>query len=481
MMMQKVNRHDNYFIQIFDFFPDRGDGILCHTERFRQIWLLVVSYYFYMSWDAKYGLVLLAVTAVTWLGAIMLEWIDGRITEERRRDHLKKLCVGALGLAVFGALFCCKYIVLVVGISFYTLQSFGYIMDVYRGKAMAERNFLRYALFLSFFPTVVSGPIERSTTLLCQLRCEERTNFRLENIKQGLCMILWGYFLKLVLAERIEFFVNAVYSQSLGGVYAILATMLYAVQIYCDFAGYSTLAMGAGRTLGFALTENFDAPYLASTVSEFWRRWHRSLTGWFRDYIYIPLGGNRKGRVRKYMNIMIVFMISGIWHGDGWKYLIWGGLNGFYQVAGEVLSPVRKKIVRALRLDKMGKVYKVMQVMVTFVLVDFAWLFFRADSTGRALRMARAMITEFKLSVLWDGSLYTLGIKQAEFIFLLLAVALLVAVDWLHYHRRYVLDLMKDWHWTVRTCLYAGLLMSVVIFGVFGVNYDEGTFIYFAF
>ena len=257
--------------------------------------------------------------------------------------------------------------------------------------------------------------------------------------------------------------------------------LLYAVQIYCDFAGYSTLAMGAGRTLGFALTENFDAPYLASTVSEFWRRWHRSLTGWFRDYIYIPLGGNRKGRVRKYMNIMIVFMISGIWHGDGWKYLIWGGLNGFYQVAGEVLSPVRKKIVRALRLDKMGKVYKVMQVMVTFVLVDFAWLFFRADSTGRALRMARAMITEFKLSVLWDGSLYTLGIKQAEFIFLLLAVALLVAVDWLHYHRRYVLDLMKDWHWTVRTCLYAGLLMSVVIFGVFGVNYDEGTFIYFAF
>ena len=463
------------------FFPIVVMAYYVIPKRFRQIWLLVVSYYFYMSWDAKYGLVLLAVTAVTWLGAIMLEWIDGRITEERRRDHLKKLCVGALGLAVFGALFCCKYIVLVVGLSFYTLQSFGYIMDVYRGKAMAERNFLRYALFLSFFPTVVSGPIERSTTLLCQLRCEERTNFRLENIKQGLCMILWGYFLKLVLAERIEFFVNAVYSQSLGGVYAILATMLYAVQIYCDFAGYSTLAMGAGRTLGFALTENFDAPYLASTVSEFWRRWHRSLTGWFRDYIYIPLGGNRKGRIRKYMNIMIVFLVSGIWHGDGWKYLIWGGLNGFYQVAGEVLSPVRKKIVRALRLDKMGKVYKVMQVMVTFVLVDFAWLFFRADSTGRAFRMARAMITEFKLSVLWDGSLYTLGIKQAEFIFLLLAVALLVAVDWLHYHRRYVLDLMKDWHWTVRTCLYAGLLMSVVIFGVFGVNYDEGTFIYFAF
>lgn len=463
------------------FFPIVVLAYYIIPKRFRQIWLLVVSYYFYMSWDAKYGLVLLAVTAVTWAGAMALEWIDRHIMEDKRKTGLKRICVAVLGLAMLGALLTCKYIVLVAGISFYTLQAFGYIMDVYRKKAEAERNFLRYALFLSFFPTVVSGPIERSTTLLKQLRCEERTTFRLENIKQGLCMILWGYFLKLVLAERIEFFVNAVYGQNLGGVYAILATMLYAVQIYCDFAGYSTLAMGAGRTLGFALTENFEAPYLAPTVSEFWRRWHRSLTGWFRDYIYIPLGGNRKGRVRKYMNIMIVFMVSGIWHGDGWKYLIWGGLNGFYQVAGEVLMPVRKKIVRALKLDRIGKVQKALQVMITFVLVDFAWLFFRADSTGRALRMVRAMITEFKISVLWDGSLYTLGIKQAEFIFLFLAIALLVAVDWLHYHRRYVLDMMQNWHWTVRTCLCAGLLMTIVIFGVFGVNYDEGTFIYFAF
>lgn len=463
------------------FFPIVVLAYYIIPKRYRQIWLLVVSYYFYMSWDVKYGLVLLAVTAVTWSGAILMEWLDGHIAEDKRSERLKKICVAVLGLMVFSTLLTCKYIVLVAGISFYTLQSFGYIMDVYHGKAQAERNFLRYALFLSFFPTVVSGPIERSTTLLKQLRCEERTTFRLENIKQGLCMILWGYFLKLVLAERIEFFVNAVYTQDLGGVYAILATILYAVQIYCDFAGYSTLAMGAGRVLGYSLTENFDAPYLASTTSEFWRRWHRSLTGWFRDYVYIPLGGNRKGKIRKYMNIMIVFLISGIWHGDGWKYLIWGGLNGFYQVAGDVLMPVRKKIVRVLKLDQTGNVYRVLQVMVTFVLVDFAWIFFRADSTGRALRMIRAMITEFRLSVLWDGSLYTLGIGQTEFLFLILVIALLIVVDWLHYHRWYVLDLMKNWHWTVRTCLCAGLLMSVVIFGVFGVNYDEGTFIYFAF
>lgn len=463
------------------FFPIVVLAYYIIPRRFRQIWLLAVSYYFYMNWDVKYGFVLLGITVATYFGALGITWIDGCQAVNRRRNLLKKVCVVILALVVFGALFSCKYIVFVAGISFYTLQSFGYIMDVYRGKAEAERNFLRYALFLSFFPTVVSGPIERSVTLLKQLRCEERTTFRPENVRQGLCMMLWGYFLKLVLAERIAIFVNAVYGQNLGGVYAIVATLLYGIQIYCDFAGYSTIAMGAGRTLGFALTENFDAPYLAPTVSEFWRRWHRSLTGWFRDYLYIPLGGNRKGKARKYINIMAVFIVSGIWHGNGWKYLIWGGLNGFYQVAGEVLMPLRKKLYNALGLNKIGRVHRIMQAAVTFVLVDFAWLFFRADSTGRALRMAKGMITEFRLSVLWDGSLYNFGIGRTEFIFLLLLIVMLAAVDMMHYRRQYVLDRMKEWHWAARTCLCAGMLMSVIIFGVYGVNYDVGTFIYFAF
>lgn len=463
------------------FFPIVVLAYYIIPKRFRQIWLLAASYYFYMSWDVKYGLVLLAVTVVTWLGALTMEWIARHVMEAGRRTVLKKFCAAVLGMSVFGALFCCKYIVFVAGISFYTLQSFGYIMDVYHGKAEAEKNFLRYALFLSFFPTVVSGPIERSTTLLSQFRYKERTVFRLENVKQGLCMMLWGYFLKLVLAERIAIFVNAVYDQNLGGLYAIVATLLYGIQIYCDFSGYSTLAMGAGRTLGFALTENFDAPYLAPTVSEFWRRWHRSLTGWFRDYIYIPLGGNRKGRIRKYMNIMIVFLVSGIWHGNGWKYLIWGGLNGFYQVAGDVLMPVRRRIAKGFRMGGTGKVHRMLQTIVTYILIDFTWIFFRAESTGRALRMVRGMIAEFELSVLWDGSLYIYGIEQTEFIFLFIAIVLLAVVDYLHYHKRYVLDLMKAWHWTVRTCLCACMLMSVIIFGVYGVNYDVGTFIYFAF
>lgn len=463
------------------FFPVVVLAYYVVPKRFRLSWLLVASWYFYMSWNVKYGLALLAVTGVTYLGALGLEQIDRRFREEAVSARFKKVCVGGLAVLVFGAVFCCKYFVFVVGISFYALQAFGYIMDVYRKEAEAERNFLRYALFLSFFPTVASGPIERSSTLLRQLGQEERMAFRIENVKKGLCIMLWGYFLKLVIADRIVIFVNAVYEQSLGGVYAMVAMMLYGIQIYCDFAGYSALALGMGQTLGFSLTENFDAPFLARTVSDLWRRWHRSLTGWFRDYIYIPLGGSRKGKIRKYRNIMIVFLVSGIWHGIGWKYLIWGGLNGFYQIAGEVLMPIRKKIARVLRPERAGCLYRGAQTAVTFTLFNFACVFFRADSTRKALGIIKGMITQFRLSVLWDGSLFACGIGQGEFCFLLLAILLLWAVDLLHSHRRYVLDMMKEWHWAVGTCLCACMLMAVIIFGVYGVNYDVGSFIYFAF
>ncbi len=463
------------------FFPVVVLAYYIIPKRFRRIWLLIVSYYFYMSWGAKYGLALLWVTAVTYFGALGMSRLDRHAMEEKVRIRFKKFCILLLAVMVFSTLFYCKYFIFAMGISFYTLQSFGYIMDVYRGKTEPERNFLRYALFLSFFPTVVSGPIERSTNLLRQLQNEEQTAYREENIRQGLCMMLWGYFMKLVIAERIAIFVNAVYDQSLGGVYAIVATILYAIQIYCDFAGYSTIAMGAGRTLGFAVTENFAAPYLASTVSEFWRRWHMSLTGWFRDYLYIPLGGNRKGRIRKYINIMTVFLVSGIWHGNGWKYFIWGGLNGFYQVAGDVLMPMRTRLRHVFRLEKTGKIYRLLQTSVSFLLVDFAWIFFRADSAGRALRMIRGMIVDFDPSVLWDGSLYQFGIMRAEFGFLILMIMLLAVVDMLHDRKKYVLDIMSKWHWSVRTCLCACMLMTVIIFGIYGVNYDVSSFIYFAF
>lgn len=488
------------------FFPAVALVYYIIPGRLRHLWLLFASYYFYMSWNVGYGFLLMGITAVTYCGALGITWHRGKCAEGKRRVRQEQAWMILLALLTFGALLFFKYfnflagnvntvlsglhsgrvipavdVVLPLGISFYTFQAFGYLMDVYRGKTGAEKNFCRYALFLSFFPTLVSGPIERSDNLLRQLGEAGRTRFRPENVKKGLCLMLWGYYLKLVMAERIAVFVNSVYGQETDGVYVLLATVLYGIQIYCDFAGYSAIATGAARVMGFTLRENFHAPYLSFSVSEFWRKWHMSLTGWFRDYLYIPLGGSRRGKVIKYRNIMIVFLVSGLWHGAGWKYLIWGGLNGLYQVMGELLKPVREKINSGSWLRRSAGIHKFCSCIGTFALVDFAWMFFRADSTGKALGMCRRMLTEFHVSALSGGSLFSFGLNRSEFIFMLLTVLVLFAADLLHYHGKHVLDLMAGWHWALGTCLCAGMLMVVLIFGIYGVNYDVGTFIYFTF
>lgn len=257
-------------------------------------------------------------------------------------------------------------VLLPVGISFYTFQALGYVIDVYRDDINAEKNFFRYALFVSFFPQLVAGPIERSQNLLTQLAQKHKPNF--EQMRDGLLLMLWGFFLKIVLADRIAIFVDTIYGDinKYGGWYLIVATVLFAVQIYCDFAGYSTIATGASEILGIRLMENFNAPYFSQSVSEFWRRWHISLSSWFRDYVYVPLGGNRKGTLRKYVNIMIVFLVSGLWHGAGWSYVAWGGLNGAYQVIGSVLKPLRDKTVAILGLHRDSFAHKMAK---TFLLL----------------------------------------------------------------------------------------------------------------
>lgn len=490
------------------FFPTVALAYYVVPKRYRHLWLLFASYYFYMSWSVRYGLLLLGITVLTYWAGRLSACLHEKNSCDSGGQRKKKpgKAIAFFAVLTFAPLIFFKYynfltgnmntildrlhceqnipeldLILPLGISFYTFQAFGYLMDVYRGKTAPEKNFFRYALFVSFFPTLVSGPIERSDHLLCQLKDTGRTVFLAENVKRGLCLMLWGYFLKLVVAERIEGFVNAVYGQEAAGVVILIATMLYGIQIYCDFAGYSALATGAARVMGFTLVENFRAPYLSFSVSEFWRKWHMSLTGWFRDYLYIPLGGSRKGRIKKYRNIMIVFMVSGLWHGAGWKYLIWGGLNGFYQVAGEILQPVRERVCTGIWHGRGKKLRRLGSCIVTFALVDFAWIFFRADSTGKALSLCRKMLTEFKFSALAGGTLFSFGMNQTEFCFMLLTVLFVIIVDLLHDHGKHVLDLLQSRHWAVNTCLCAGMLMIILIFGKYGVNYDEGTFIYFAF
>ena len=321
---------------IYQIIPDRA----------KYLWLLAASYYFYMSWNARYALLILLSTAITYVSGLLLERENTREAGDAATPDAKhavthtshttrrKLIVAASFTLNLAILFYYKYfnfvlglaakvlalahislnvpvfdIMLPVGISFYTFQALSYTMDVYRGEIYAEKNFFRYALFVSFFPQLVAGPIERSKNLLKQLAVPHK--LKLANMREGLLLMLWGYFLKIVLADRIAIFVDHVYGnyQDLGGCYLIAATVLFAVQIYCDFAGYSTIAMGAALFLGVRLMENFDAPYLSTSVAEFWRKWHISLTSWFRDYLYFPLGGSRKGRVRKYLNKLIVFLV----------------------------------------------------------------------------------------------------------------------------------------------------------------------------
>lgn len=372
-------------------------------------------------------------------------------------------------------------LLLPVGISFYIFQALSYTMDVYRKEIYVERNFLKYALFVSFFPQLVAGPIERSKNLLEQIGREH--GFSYENFRQRLLWMLWGYFQKIVIADRIAFLVDTVYGdvyQYQGGYY-LLASVLFAVQIYCDFSGYSLIAVGAAKVMGFQLMENFDCPYFAQSVAEFWRRWHISLTSWFRDYLYIPLGGNRKGTIRKYINILIVFLVSGLWHGAQWTYVVWGGLNGLFQVIGSFLLPLRKRVAEALQVKEDSIGHHVLKTMATFVMVDFTWIFFRAESVHDALHMIKSILTIYNPWIFMDGSIYKLGLSQKQFHLVLFSIAILFVADWLKYRNIKILDKILEQNIWCRWTVYLTGILFVLIFGIWGNTYDAQAFVYFQF
>lgn len=501
--------------QFLIFFPVVVLLYFLIPQKVRYLWLLGASYYFYMCWNPKYVLLLLFSTAVTFLGGLAIE-----------RFKAKKTLLTLTVVANLTVLFAYKYfdfalnnlnlilnkfhiqavetgfdILLPVGISFYTFQALGYTIDVYRKEIYAEKNFFKYALFVSFFPQLVAGPIERSKNLLKQVS-EEHT-FDYDRMRKGLLIMLWGYFLKLVIADRAAILVNAVYGDyaSFGGVYIVVATILFAVQIYCDFAGYSTIARGAALIMGFRLMENFEAPYLAKSVAEFWRRWHISLSGWFRDYLYIPLGGNRKGKIKKQLNTMIVFLVSGLWHGASWNYVIWGGLNGLYQVVGMWWRELKEKAKSIVKTEKnireryaeteenkksiVGTVIftckNICKVMLTLILVDFSWLFFRADSMKDALAMLKSILTVRNFHVFTDGGLFTLGLNQYHFLFLLFVIAILWIADYFKYRDVDMFEKIEQQNVAVRFLVYIGLFCAVVLFGIYGVDYEASQFIYFQF
>lgn len=487
------------------FFPAVCLGYYIIPHRVRYLFLLACSYFFYMCWNPEYALLMLTSTIITYLSGLMIDQAD-KISEEKKRTGRKKLYVALSFISNLLILFFFKYygfaaniisqlfgafhmqitipafdVILPVGISFYTFQALSYTVDVYRKEIYAERNFFKYALFVSFFPQLVAGPIERSKNLLLQIN--EKHTFDFEQIRSGLLLMLYGFFQKVVLAEYLALVVDNVYNnyQNRTGFQLLVATVAFAFQIYCDFGSYSNIAIGAARVMGFRLMENFNTPYFAISVSDFWRRWHISLSTWFRDYLYIPLGGNRKGKMRKWINLMIVFLVSGLWHGASGHFVIWGMLNGAYQVIGEWLKPFRQKLIKLFHIDQTAFSHRLLQMIITFGFVDVSWIFFRA-TFRQALSIGKKIAGLGKGDwFTWENNLKAMGLTPETRNLLIVSCMILFLVDLCKYKGLDLISwLTKQGIW-FRWLIYFAAIFGILIFGVYGPGYDASQFIYFQF
>ena len=475
---------------------------LMPTLRVRNILLLIASYYFYMQYKPEYGLLMLLST--------IIDYFAGLGMSRTSKKAVKRLWLVLSLFGNLGMLFFFKYfnffnanvarllsyfnvayqplsidVLLPVGISFYTFQTLSYTIDVYRGDLQAERDFFDFALYVSFFPQLVAGPIERSTNLLHQFKVHH--DFDADRAVSGLRLMVYGFFKKVVIADRLAVIVNTVYNDptQYEGVIYIIATIAFAFQIYCDFSGYSDIAIGSARIMGFGLMKNFERPYFSKSVTEFWRRWHISLSTWFRDYLYTPLGGSKKGYLRTLLNLFIIFLVSGLWHGASWTFVIWGALNGIAIIIERILG-----IGKRVKEDKIagrrkspairfiGGVAGIIPMLLTFAFINFTWVFFRARTVSEALFMLPRFLNglgTFDLAK-FLGTRVILGLDYWEFFTAVGAVILLVLLELAQGVVRpsRVLARMPS---PVRLAVYA-FSLSLVIW----LSWTEvQTFIYFAF
>lgn len=443
--------------------------------------LLAASMIFYV-WSVPYLVIYLLFSALTTYA--YGKWFAG---QEKSNKGLLALVIGA-NLAVLLVL---KFypicgvrlsmpaltLLMPMGISFYTLQVIAYCVDVSAGKVKAQENFLKYLLFVSFFPQILQGPIPRYEQLRKQLY--EGHSFDYETVKKGLQLILWGLFLKMVIADRAAIFVNAVFPKYhlYDGTVLAVAAVLYSIQLYTDFLGCVCIAMGTAECFGIQLQSNFERPYRAVSIKDFWRRWHISLSSWLRDYVYIPLGGNRKGKVRKYGNLLLTFFASGVWHGAGFQYIFWGLMHGGYQIAGEILLPLRKKVRAVLKICETSTVYLIWQRICTFGMVTAAWVIFRAPSLRTGLSMLKTIVTKVTPWVFFDGTLYQFGIEERNFLALILCILFLAVIE--HFQEKgSIREAIARQHMMVRWGIYLGGIALVLVLGVYGPGYDATQFLY---
>ncbi|NEX02264.1 D-alanyl-lipoteichoic acid acyltransferase DltB, MBOAT superfamily [Pseudobutyrivibrio sp. NOR37] len=489
-------------IDFLIFFPIVTTLYFVFPHKIRNYWLLAASYFFYMCWNPKYILLLMTSTFITYLSGIVMERIKQSDREEDKKVKLKNWTVAASFVLNISMLFYFKYInfaldvmtdvlglfhisvnvptfdvILPVGISFYIFQALSYTMDVYRDEIYAEKNIFRYALFVSFFPQLVAGPIERSKNLLKQLA--KPNDFDYNNARTGLLMMLWGYFIKVVMADRLAVLVDTVYNDvsAYHGMELVVANLFFTIQIYCDFMGYSIIAKGAAKYLGYNLMSNFEMPYFSTSIKEFWRRWHISLSSWLRDYLYIPLGGNRKGTARKYFNLLLTFFVSGLWHGANITFVVWGMFHGICQVIEDIFRMIFGKISDRIKNQAVARAWKGVNIFKTFILAAIGWVFFRASNISQAIQVLKASVKLDNVSAVFTGGIYNLGIDKMGLIMLGIAVLLLFVVSIMRENGVNPIEWISSKHFVVRYATY----WLIVVLIIFSLDLTGKEFIYFQF
>ena len=448
-----------------------------------------------MNWNPSYALLLIGITLVSYIVGISVE-------KNRKKGIISiGIIVCLLPLIVF------KYmnfindsifsildylglrmkipdfkLLLPIGISFFTFKAISYMIDVYKGKMLPERNLGIYALYISFFVDLAAGPIDRADKLIPQFR--EHRKFLPENIVNGLKLMLWGYFMKVVVADRITLYVDPIFNNldNHSGISVLLAAALFSLQIYCDFASYSLIAIGTAKVMGIDLMENFNTPYFARSIKEFWGRWHISLSTWFRDYLYIPLGGNRCSKIRRSFNILVTFLVSGLWHGANFTFIAWGAIHGICYLIEDITSKFRNNVLNKLGVKVQSFSFKFLEVIITFIIVDLAWIFFRAETIHDAFYYIQRMFTKIDLWRLFDGSLYKLGLDNFEMNILIISLIVLFLVDLIKYIKKETIyEFLKNQCLYFRWAVIFFLLFFIIIYGKYGAGFDPKQFIYFQF
>lgn len=483
-------------LEFLIFYPIIAALYFILPHRIRWVLLLAGSFYFYMAWKPEYIILILITSFVSYFSGIKMGGTDKK---DKKKIYLMLSLIINLGLLIvfkyFNFLndsirvlfirFNLPYnvpgfnLLLPIGISFYTFQTLSYSIDVYRGSMEPEKHYGIFALYVTFFPQLVAGPIERAQNLLPQFY--KKHEFDYKRITDGLKVMAWGFFKKVVVADRLGVAVNSVYNNPIGhnSIQFIIATIFFAFQIFCDFSGYSDIAIGSAKVMGFGLMENFKRPYFSKSIAEFWRRWHISLSTWFKDYLYIPLGGSRVGKIRSYFNLVVTFLVSGLWHGANWTFVFWGALHGIYRACGRLFVPIKKRLVSVSHINKVPLIYKIFQVFFTFSLVSFAWIFFRSNSINDAFYIISHLFTDLGKITNLEYLLSSISSMALTKFQLLIAVSGILLIEVVHLFERKG----KAFEWlSDRPLLIRWAVYSILTTAAFWLAFSENKqFIYFQF